>query len=1421
MMLAARFGHDVIVEALIEHGSLVDSRSSNGQTALMIASAAGHVVVVQTLLNHHASVTMTCDHGSTALTSAAASGFDNVVALLLDHEAFIDARTIHGETALMFASANGYEAVVRVLLDRDASIDFDADGWTAMERAVIAGHEYIVRILLEYHDVAKVFRWYRDLLSIAVNIGHEGIVRLLLELTNLETYFNINDAFAAAARKGHSGFMHMIVETSGVSQYGYEEAAKCAGMNGHDHVVKMIVDGLLSHEFLIYSEYQMAKKKRNDWAENEKTALYCAVLSANEEIVLQVLRTLGQDASSNVPGRALYHAVQIGNESLVRLLLDCDTVIEGVSALLCAIENRHEQILRLLLGNKYVKLLLLGNSNNSFPIRLKNECDQSIRAVKAHIPLESEDSSESGSDDSSESGSNKEIELRWRFHKNDCYRFEEAVCQSVADGYDQMGQLFVDFFLDCRSSENFHENNERAFVMAALIGSEPVVRELLELGIDANCPSHHNSNAMKCAARNGHTNIVRILLERVTITDHAMHENLVEAACNGNESTVDVLLERMTLKEWPMGYNVLIEAACNGHHSIVRLLLDGGASVDAQSECTTQSCECSGSALAGNGHENVVRLLLEYGASIDSISDGMLLGRTALMQAIWNENDALVQTLLQYKPDLNIQDEEEKTALINAVEVGNEKLVRTLLQKGAFVNGDTIHYAIYSIERNNSVDKLSIVKLLLDHITTMDLDSSRYGRSLLMDAAYLGNLDVVCLLVTRGAEVNLQSSKGETALSVAATNERDDVMQFLLTQGASIDLKGNDYWTPLIYAADNGKPRATRLLLKHGALVDATEKQLWTALMLAASKGHTKTVQILIDHGARLDKVNEDKRTALMIAASEGHVDCVRVLKENGASLGVTDKDNRTALMLAIKYSRSQVVRELLLDTSALDDAMSMLQDGLLQREMRAAEEAQKKYEVIITVDDVKQACARMNEAQPMFDRIHARLVDMKRQLKDNTSQLKSVDEAVRDHKQNMSRIHAFLVKCSSRMIARIVSNRHVMEKCQTMHEQLDEFVKLHNLKPASVHQWRLHWDEDRQSHELFFKNSLEQLKCNPLLLQNEFLDPKVQSETLTLLMFECENLNSKCTEEESNLIRRIFEFVKSFTKLEIPMVPNWFMPPHEVEFTPTSFASGSFGSVHLGTWLGASVVVKAVLRDNAQSRKSFLAEAEIWFKIKHQHVVSLFGACHVGNPFFVCEYASDGNLTDYLCRNKYDRVLTWKRLYEAALGVQYLHKVKVVHNDLKGNNILVGGDGKAKIADFGLSFVSGTRRDINDDDLAISWKAPEVLKRQTTGTFASDVYSFGMCILEAVKKDVWGTTPDVTIRRKVVQEKALPKRPQEMNDTQWNLIENMCKHNPKDRIKMNEVVAILRDIASQEEDDANEAAWKEYQENKRAAEIA
>ncbi|GMF35632.1 unnamed protein product [Phytophthora lilii] len=95
--------------------------------------------------------------------------------------------------------------------------------------------------------------------------------------------------------------------------------------------------------------------------------------------------------------------------------------------------------------------------------------------------------------------------------------------------------------------------------------------------------------------------------------------------------------------------------------------------------------------------------------------------------------------------------------------------------------------------------------------------------------------------------------------------------------------------------------------------------------------------------------------------------------------------------------------------------------------------------------------------------------------------------------------------------------------------------------------------------------------------------------------------------------------------------------------------------------------------------------------------------------------------------------------LIETMDEYKYLHGRGIVHQDLKCDNIPVGSDGRAKLADFGLP-TNKTNIQLG----AVRWKAPEQL---TSGkcrpSKEADIYSFGMCIVQAVSGDIpWGQLP-------------------------------------------------------------------------------
>lgn len=147
---------------------------------------------------------------------------------------------------------------------------------------------------------------------------------------------------------------------------------------------------------------------------------------------------------------------------------------------------------------------------------------------------------------------------------------------------------------------------------------------------------------------------------------------------------------------------------------------------------------------------------------------------------------------------------------------------------------------------------------------------------------------------------------------------------------------------------------------------------------------------------------------------------------------------------------------------------------------------------------------------------------------------------------------------------------------------------------------------------------------------------------------------------------------------------------------------------------MDAEVVVKTLkISDEAHNPVDFFREVSIWYQLNHPNIIKFFGACHVKTAFFVCENATNGQLDTHL-KTKANGVYrhrsdTWHRLCDAANGLRYLHGRGIVHGDLKCNNILIGSDGLAKLADFGLSSFKLDSEEAETTG-AVRWMAPEIL---------------------------------------------------------------------------------------------------------------
>lgn len=416
----------------------------------------------------------------------------------------------------------------------------------------------------------------------------------------------------------------------------------------------------------------------------------------------------------------------------------------------------------------------------------------------------------------------------------------------------------------------------------------------------------------------------------------------------------------------------------------------------------------------------------------------------------------------------------------------------------------------------------------------------------------------------------------------------------------------------------------------------------------------------------------------------------------------------------------------------------------------------------------------------------------------------------------------------------------------------IDPHTSIHEIEHQIFNLWRLVGEsrtvieERRNQQRRRWVEILESDKSGSCFMLNNLQSPVERDAILNFLKVEIQNSNGQhYSHEQIKILQKIYQStVGSDGVQEIEqgaIAPNWFIRRFELGSSERSrVGKGGFGCAYHTKWLGSDVVVKELGQSSSAHSNSgpysttssevesrpnegqklspevlqiFYNEVDVWFKLRHPHVVELFGACHNEKPFFVCEHAPNGTLRGYLhAQPKH----IWEKLYETALGVQYLHARGVVHCDLKGDNILIGKDGKAKVTDFGLSFMLSSGGH-SKTTAALHWVAPECLPNngENSGngeypTFKSDVYALGMCIVEAMRVvdsiegdevhlNPWCDLENVVVKMKA-KHRELPPRPKMCTDTQWILVERMCCFDPEKRIVISTVVEELGKLAGLEQ---------------------
>ncbi|CAL9247362.1 unnamed protein product [Arabidopsis halleri] len=261
---------------------------------------------------------------------------------------------------------------------------------------------------------------------------------------------------------------------------------------------------------------------------------------------------------------------------------------------------------------------------------------------------------------------------------------------------------------------------------------------------------------------------------------------------------------------------------------------------------------------------------------------------------------------------------------------------------------------------------------------------------------------------------------------------------------------------------------------------------------------------------------------------------------------------------------------------------------------------------------------------------------------------------------------------------------------------------------------------------------------------------------------------------------------------------------------------SGTFGTVYHGKWRGTDVAIKRINdrcfagKPSEQERMidDFWNEAQNLAGLHHPNVVALYGVVldsPGGSVATVTEYMVNGSLRNALQKNvrKFDRRKRLLIVMDIAFGMEYLHGKKIVHFDLKSDNLLVNLRDPhrpiCKVGDLGLSKVKCQTLISGGVRGTLPWMAPELLNGISSLVSEKvDVFSFGIVLWELVTgEEPYADLHYGAIIGGIVSNTLRPPIPN-FCDMDWKLLMERCwSVEPSERPSFTEIVNELRTMAT------------------------
>jgi NIMA (never in mitosis gene a)-related kinase len=250
---------------------------------------------------------------------------------------------------------------------------------------------------------------------------------------------------------------------------------------------------------------------------------------------------------------------------------------------------------------------------------------------------------------------------------------------------------------------------------------------------------------------------------------------------------------------------------------------------------------------------------------------------------------------------------------------------------------------------------------------------------------------------------------------------------------------------------------------------------------------------------------------------------------------------------------------------------------------------------------------------------------------------------------------------------------------------------------------------------------------------------------------------------------------------------------------TLRTLGQGGFGKVILGRRKGdqVQVVIKEVRltalppkdRDNA------LREVRVLSSLKHPYIVEYLESFQArGCLYIVMSYADGGDLAEKIQKQGTKCLAESEVLHyfiELALAIKYIHDRKILHRDLKGQNVFLTKDGTVKLGDFGIARVLDHTFQVCRTQIGTPYYlSPEICQGRAYNA-KTDIWSLGCLLYElCTLKHAFSANGMNQLLRQIISGPVAPIPPEYSQEIR-GLVDRMLTKDPAERPSINQILEV------------------------------